>query len=385
VAVLPLKFCPSVLHSCITEGDCVFIYKTLSSCINFAMIHLPVNPSFSENFPVFLPEIESALSLLPSLNLAIDCPPPQTTAASVSFRMIDKNGKDSEVPLGSGQFGDAFIVELQDELKSRAVLKLNRLAPGDNYAFVPMSRDIAGMKMVEESMVAYKWMVKYLSTFIEDDGSLFLTVNSNIYVQPGIIMEFVDVYEPFGTDTETHLCKYLLVLAAIRDLLQDQLIHEDLHSGNAVIVNNEFRFITWDEDGGKNIIVSEVISEEEAAAKAETFGGSCLVCRNIRLIDTGSVNSLDGSAAEPFFNSSELISRKDRLAAPNEFFCKYLAAMHTKSFTADYYGKGSELIGKLLDELLQGKDCEAVLGLLDEGINKAFVAAVERSESIVAS
>jgi hypothetical protein len=300
-------------------------------------------------------------------------------------------------PLGIGAFGVVYAGVMGDDsmkMISQVAVKFNRLLPKNGLTFHPMSRDLEGFKMAENCT---NWTVKLLDVIEGADSALqepFKIIQTPDYADdedldvwilvPGLVMEFMEIYDPRDSevfDRHYGLCVYLQVLLAIRDLHDAGLVHEDLHRGNLATLGDQSTVIKFRKTKSRDprlIIGREHLKEKYAGSRF--ISQVDVICPRMKLLDTGSINSLDGTAAVPMDKVSKLISKEERKSTPEKFYCRYLEMIHTE-FT-EPYRDSHYLIGTLLDDVLKGTSCTEDDFVFDERlINSAYRLAIARKRN----
>jgi hypothetical protein len=210
--------------------------------------------------------------------------------------------------LNSGWIGNTYLAKCDNNID--VAVKFNKIQPIQVF-YRPLTRDINGMQLDDKfaSENSKRWIPKYLDTVAPPRGSLFNINTSEYLVYPGLVMEYLLEFKPpivTGAvapviDGDLLFCKYFIPLQLMLDLYVDCLIHEDLHDGNVMVVRS----------ANDSII---------------NHGNSKINCPIIKCVDSGAINTLDGSKFSQHHNHG--FTKNQREVNPNAYFITYLTHFH---------------------------------------------------------
>jgi hypothetical protein len=309
-----------LLH-CFQNGHCSDVYrKLIDSCgDNFKGLYEANGYSLEVSVKQCLKE---RLSKVPSSSS-----PVVPKVDEITF--ID-NGTRFQIisELGRGSFGTAFLVEISKTHK-QAVLKFNRLLPNYPFQFQSQSRDIQAMRLLPDN----PWLVELIgSVGDKHQASQPFVVMDTWYVNPGVLMELL-----IPEEQPDEYCIYLQSLRGLGEILDLGYVHEDIGRRNVIPIKNN----------------------KETFTLNKTYS---ITCNKVKFIDTGSLNSVDGTQLPPLENFDEVIDRETRRKNPQKFVCAYLEYFHYE-FDLDlvnpyFEAHGHDIFHKfLLKNLLQRADC----------------------------
>jgi hypothetical protein len=248
-------------------------------------------------------------------------------------------------PIGEGAFSKIFEIEfVKDEVSYPAVLKLNTMIIKGISPFSAATRDIQGLQLIDEISStkdpvliskAQSWLPKFYDVYSPGKE---IMIGNEIFASPGMIMEKIETFtvhlDTWNIST-MNFCQYYTSYQAIKDLFLAGLIHEDFHMGNIMSIESPpYNVFYFDK---KSLQVTMKTFPEGNPNNSFTFFESTdsfiFVCPRMKLVDTGSLNTVKGKYA-PHVNIVDLQDTRNNL---NIFICHYLAKFNDKYFSGPSY------------------------------------------------
>jgi hypothetical protein len=290
-------------------------------------------------------------------------------AACVNPNISDKFGLPFTIreAVGSGAFGTVFRITFDNNPGSQAALKLNRLSPSPGFEFQSMHRDIQGMKLANTG--EFEFLPRLIDTvcYTSDLSTIHpIRIGFQYYPYPGVIMEYIKAVHPQDNiqtgyikaiyshlskeDQNKQLCLYLQAMEMMKRLLrvtppenslgiEEPLVLEDFHVGNILLI-----------PGFENVMLPSNGSME---------------CAQVKLVDTGSLNTLSGHLEPTEFSSQ--FPRELRREQPRVFLCWYLEVFHARFFRNRKFilsGRNLEIVKEAISDILRYADCSGELSYL---------------------
>jgi hypothetical protein len=271
--------------------------------------------------------------------------------------------------IGEGAFAVVFLIELLSEetpSPDKAVLKLNKLISNDPPFFESLTRDIDGMRLA--SRRNFEFLPKLIDTLHakEDLRSLKpIDLADETFVFPGIIMEYVQVDESVNPD-KFIFCNYIQAIDILKDLLcldasnkdfEKSLVLEDFHSGNLLNI------------------------EGTDSMSLDTVQTDTLSCPKVKLVDTGTLNTLNGALSPTFFSLNFPIEVRKK--HPKVYLCWYLEQFHRRFYEGDggvFTEEEVKVVTERIRDILRLADCSksdefkmGKDGSLNGGLHRIFL------------
>jgi hypothetical protein len=263
-----------------------------------------------------------------------------------------------KTPIDSGAFSKIFDIEyIKDGISYPAVLKLTKFIKGGILPFSPPTRDIQGMQLIEQVSSIYnpelikkakQWLVEFYDIYSPGKE---IILGNEVFVSPGIIMEKIEKFEQkqIRNISIENFCMYYSSFEAIKDLYEVNLIHEDFHMGNFMFIKNPpYNRILFNKKTNKFTRRSDEDPDMLLFTESETLEYFQVICPRMKLVDTGSLNTVEGKYS---LHGNIVEISQNRKTNLKGFMLQYISAFHSKFMTGgNFSGILSKLAAKIFND-----------------------------------